>query len=426
MLRPLTLCCVLCVCGRLTSLPPAVSAAEPTPKVDAVSVGTFLRIEGGTTARQEARCFVPLEVPAEHLGRLRLTAIVDGREKGVASQVEPGEPARLWWIAAGRLAPGATRIYRLDLASEPADTGSAGVVARQVDGYLDLQVGEHPVLRYNAAHVTPPPGVDPKYGRSAHIHAARTPSGAIVTDEFPPDHLHQSGLFLAYTKTEFQGRTPNFWDLLGGTGRVRFQELEQLVSGPVYGELRVQHEHVDLSGPQETVALREEWSVRVWNVGGPPSGYWICDIASTARCAGESPLKIREYHYGGMALRGARSWGVDQGRFVTSEGKDRLAGNHSRPRWCDLSGPVGDQTAGITFMTHPDNFRYPEPLRIHPTMQYMVYTPAQLGDWEIAPGQTHRSRYRFVFHDHQLPVETAERLWHDFASPLAATRTTAP
>ena len=70
-------------------------------------------------------------------------------------------------------------------------------------------------------------------------------------------------------------------------------------------------------------------------------------------------------------------------------------------------------------MTHPTNFRFPEPLRIHPTMPYMVYTPSFLGNWEITPAAPHNSRYRFVIHDGNLSAETLQHLWQDYAqSPV--------
>ena len=72
-------------------------------------------------------------------------------------------------------------------------------------------------------------------------------------------------------------------------------------------------------------------------------------------------------------------------------------------------------------MTHPSNFRFPEPLRIHPTMPYMVYTPQFLATWEIRPGSPHESRYRFVIHDGELSPEKLEQLWRDYAEPLLAT-----
>lgn len=273
-------------------------------------------------------------------------------------------------------------------------------------------------MRYNSAHVDPPPGVDPRYGRSAHIHPLWTPAGVIVTDQFPPDHLHQSGVFLAHTKTEFAGRTPNFWDLLGGTGRVRFKQVIGTSHGPVFGGFQVEHEHVDLAVPGGQVALTETWEVRVWNAGGTRHGYWLVDITSTLDCATPHPVTLPQYHYGGFALRGARSWDPQHSRIVTSDGLDRLAGNHTRPRWCDLSGTVGDRNAGLTLCTHPANFRSPEPLRIHPTMPYMVYTPSHLGDWSITPDTPHVSRYRLIVHDGALPAEQANALTSNFAAPL--------
>ena len=293
-----------------------------------------------------------------------------------------------------------------------------------------MRYGDKPLLRYNKAHVEPPPGVNPKVGRSAHLHPVWTPSGAVVTDELPPDHLHQSGIFLAYTKTAFEGRDVDFWNLAGGKGRVRFKELKNAASGPVFGQIRVVHEHVDLTAPENhaeigaqnggKVALVESWDVRIWNAG-LKSGYWLLDITSQVHCAGESPLRLPEYHYGGMAIRAARPWTPQHVRFLTSEGDDRIKGNHTRSRWCDVSGLIDGRSAGITIMTHPANFRFPEPLRIHPTMPYLVYTPSFLGDWEIRPGAPHQSRYRFVIHDGELTADAVEQLWHDFAEPLVAT-----
>jgi len=202
------------------------------------------------------------------------------------------------------------------------------------------------------------------------------------------------------------------------TARVRFKSVKNTTSGPIFGELLAEHEHVDLSVPNGKVALNETWSIRVWNVGGRDAGFWICNVTSTLNCATSDPLRLLKHHYGGMALRGARSWDAEHARFLTSEGKNRVVGNHTRPRWCDLFGPVGDRTAGIAFLTHPANFRGPEPLRIHPTMPYMVYSPSHLGDWEITPGSPHVFRYQFVVHDSDLPETTTNRLWLNFAEPL--------
>src|SRR5262249_13960975 len=154
-----------------------------------------------------------------------------------------------------------------------------------------------------------------------------------------------------------------FWNLLGGTGFVRHKNLLDHYNGPVCGGFRVELEHVERHDEAESIVLREEWDVCCWNSEGDASRF---DITSRIRCAPESALIVKECHYGGMAFRGARSWTGDNVRFTTPEGKSREEGNHSRVPWVDLSGKTGDRTSGITVFTDPANFRYPEPVRLHP------------------------------------------------------------
>ena len=321
----------------------------------------------------------------------------------------------------------AALILVLTTSIAPAQSPTVTVV--DTGAALEARYDGRPLLRYNKAHVEPAEGIDPKYGRSGHIHPVWTPAGAIVTDELPPDHLHQSGIFLAHTRTSYEGRNVDFWNLAGGKGRVRFKELKETKSSPSSGQFQVVHEHVDLTaGDDKTeigkttggkVAMVESFNVRV-STEGWKSGYWFMDIESSLRCATDSPVKMPEYHYGGMAIRAARPWVPKEVQFVTSEGDDRLKGNHTRPKWCDIYGAIDGKTAGVALMTYPSNFRFPEPLRIHPTMPYMVYTPSFLGDWEISPAAPHNSRYRFVIHDGQLSVEALNRIWQNYAEPLAA------
>jgi len=393
-----------------------VIAAKDDPPAS-VGIGQVFEIVGAEGATAAAPASVGLSVVAGDLDDLRLIETTTGTDVPVPSQVEPGEPPHLWWIVEGELAADARRKYRLER-GEPL-AGSSVTIDQRPEA-VTIRIGDASVLQYNIAHVEPLAEIDARYGRSGHIHPAWTPAGAVVTDEFPPDHAHQSGLYLAFVKTEFEGRTPDFWNLLGGTGRVNSKGVTRMAAGPVFGEFTTAQEHVDQSAPDGKVALTETWNVRVWNVGGTETGYWICDLTSRITCATDSPLRLPEYHYGGMALRGAREWTPQNVTIVTSEAHDRVSGNHTRPWWCDMGGTVSGAKAGLLFATHPDNFRAPEPLRIHPTMPYMVYAPSFLGDWEIAPDAPHVSRYRFVFHDGDLPAETANRLQGEFGKPLTA------
>lgn len=395
---------------------------EP-PSEATASLPIRIRVASGKHAREDCPVSVPIPglAPGEpiHLVERGPGEEGDGASREIPVQLEPGASPRVWWILSGATPAGAVREFELRAGSGAASVSASksdSVVVVSDEAKIRVSARGKPVLEYNQAHVEPPAGIDARNGRSAHIHPLRTPSGRIVTDEFPPDHAHQSGVFLAYTKTEFAGRQPNFWDLVGGTGRVRFGKRINTVSGPVFGGWMCEHEHVDQGVSGGRVALQEQWDARVWNVDGA-AGLWILDITSTRRCASEEPLRLPTYHYGGMALRGAREWTPAASQFRTSEGKGRDDGNHTRPRWCDLHGQVSGGHAGLAIMTHPSNFRFPEPLRIHPSMPYMVYTPSQLGDWEIAPGESPVSRYRFVAHDGEVTDQRLDAIWQDFADP---------
>ena len=57
---------------------------------------------------------------------------------------------------------------------------------------------------------------------------------------------------------------------------------------------------------------------------------------------------------------------------------------------------------GIAILCHPENFRAPQPMRLHPKEPFVCYAPSQLGDWAIEPGRPYVSRYRFVVKDGKL------------------------
>ncbi len=152
-------------------------------------------------------------------------------------------------------------------------------------------------------------------------------------------------------------------------------------------------------------------------VNSHASGY-LFDIESSQSCACESPVTINKYHYGGMALRGARQWfGDGRCEFLTSEGKSRADGNHTRPRWCEMFGKLGDHESGIAVLCHPNNFRAPQPVRLHPDKPYFCFAPMVLGAFTIEPGKPYVSAYRYYVHTGKPDAKVNEALWNDFADP---------
>ena len=155
---------------------------------------------------------------------------------------------------------------------------------------------------------------------------------------------------------------------------------------------------------------------------GTSRPYHVFDLTITQTCASDSPLELPKYHYGGLGFRGHKGWdGKANATYLTSEGKDRSNGNETRGKWCHVSGKIDGQTAGVAVLCHPDNFRFPQPMRLHPDEPFFCYCPSQLGDWKIEPGKPYVARYRFVVMDAGPDAKEIERLWNDYANPPKVT-----
>jgi hypothetical protein len=390
--------------------------------------GVVIEVDAGKHERRNTPIFVPLPERLQKAVFLAAESLDDHTVlPGQLTATLGREPVGVF-ILRGTLPAGSKRRYRLTAAGEKviadgagyADTGKAEV----------LSLGGRPFLTYHDAVLDPPKGIEPVYRRSGFIHPLTTRAGLVVTDDFPPEHAHQHGLFFAWVNTTFEGRPVDFWNQAKRTGDVRHTGSPGFGRGPVAAEFTANLAHDALnsqSGP--TRVLNEVWNVRVYDV----PGYVVADVESVQTCAGDKALTINKYHYGGFGVRGSRRWSdrtakgndpPDQAKsghsdFLTSEGKHRADGNHTRPRWVDLSGEADERghVAGVTVFDHPGNFRFPQPVRLHPNMPYFCFAPMVLGEFEIAPGRPYVSRYRVVAHDGPPDKEAIERLWNDYADP---------
>lgn len=305
-----------------------------------------------------------------------------------------------------------------------ADVPRAGVVAAPDHGELKLTVGGQTVLYYRMDRdAVPRTDIKPEIMRAGYIHPVFSPSGQLVTDDYPSNHAHHHGIWTPWTKTSFQGRTPDFWNMPGKTGAEEFVALDRTWSGPVHGGFEAQLKMVDLSAPAPVTALNETWRVTVYDVSGAARPVRMFDLVTTQTCATSDPLILPEYHYGGFGFRAAWAWNGpgDAVRFLTSEGgTDRIKDNNSRARWCFLGGPLPDGAfAGTATLGHPDNFRAPQPVRLHPNMPYFSFVPQFLGEFRIEPGQPYIARFRFIVADGTPDRALLDAYWHGYANPAA-------
>lgn len=276
-----------------------------------------------------------------------------------------------------------------------------------------FRAGEREVARYQAEPgELPRADIKEEFRRGGYLHPLYSPAGHLVTDDFPTNHIHHHGVWMPWTSTEFQGRKPDFWNMGKGGARVEFVAVDKMEVQEGVAKLTVRHRFVDLTVEPPVTALNETWEVRVAAFGGERSRH-VIDLTSIQTCATNDALKLPSYHYGGLGFRGRREWdGVGNVRFLTAEGEtDRIKGNETRSKWCWIGGAVEGGVAGVTLLCHRDNFRFPQPMRLHPKEPFFCYAPQQLGDMEIAPGKPYVSRYRIVITDGEVTGALANEWW---------------
>ena len=300
-------------------------------------------------------------------------------------------------------------------------------VVKDPDG-LWLSVGGKRVLRYQASAAAPA-GMREDFLRGGYLHPVLTPAGVTVTDDYPADHKHHHGIWTAWTSTEYQGRKPDFWNMGGKKARKDHVSIGETFAGAAAGGFSARLSSTDLGTTPPTVVIDEQWRVIAYRPTARmrgAAGHHLFDLEWTDTVRGNAALKIPEYRYGGLGVRGHIDWlGEQKTSFLTSEGKDRASAENTPARWCHMGGRVlsagaGGKLAGIAALDHPANFRHPQPLRISPNQPYFVYSPMKAGPFQLDPGKPFVSRYRFVVSDGAADPALLERLWKDYADPPAA------
>lgn len=398
----------LCSWGVLLS---GVSAAEPYS----------LTVKAGDHSRSHTLVEFPL--PPEAREDV-VWELVDAQGLATPTQALPGQPRRFVWQLSQPLPAGQLRQYTLRAVPlRPPSHGPEaprGPGLLETEGRLSLLNDAEEILTYHTATSPPPAGIAAHFTRSGHIHPLKTPSGKVVTAEFPADHAHQHGVFFAWVQTQFAGHEVDFWNQAKQLGTVRHSRLVESQSGPVYAGFVSELEHLDLTSG-ELVVLHETWRVMAMQIGD----FHLIDIESTQSVATDQPLKILEYHYGGFGWRGPSEWllpsaggGATGCEFLTSEEHNRVKGNHTRPQWVSVTGRVDGAPCTVAIFGHPTHLRHPQPVRLHPDKPYFCFAPCVLGEFAITRTRPLTSRYRIITHDGPARSKLYEALVRDWTTPL--------
>ncbi len=300
--------------------------------------------------------------------------------------------------------------------------GTEGLQVTETEKAITITRGDVMVLTYHKAEVPPPEKADPIYKRSGFIHPLCAPNGEPVTGIHPADHYHHLGLWHAWVKTKHGKDNPDFWNLRGRTGRVRYVKTIILHEGSDRDSsvgFVVEQEQVAYKGQgkTETVVLKEQFGIRVEYVDGENRvGYRI----KQTNVSSES-LILPAYRYGGgLAYRAPHHWDRTNSDYLTSEGLDRTNSHTTRARWVAMWGPTVKGLATLTVMIHPENRDFPQRLRTWPPSShngaiFFNVVPTQEKAWEIKPGEQITESYLLTVSDGKPDKDKIEKSWKEWA-----------
>jgi hypothetical protein len=384
--------------------------AQPTTPT---SVLPRLVIEAGEVARTDA--WVTVALPPTVRGTdLQLRQ----EQTGEIVPLQVGPDREGWALVPSIPAEKVVR-YRI----EPAlrETLPDRAVAVRDVSKVRVTVDGRPAFTYVGEPLRLPPGIEDVYERGGYIHPVQTPSGRRVTEDYPPNHKHHHGIWAAWTSTRFDGRAPDFWNMGDRKGRVEFERLGRAWSGPLTAGFASRHRYMDLLAPTPATVLLEDWRVVAYAHPASARPAHVFDLEIAQTLVGTTPLELPVYRYGGVGMRGRHEWdGKDKTFFLTSSGLGRVAGHGTRATWVHMSGVVDGQRAGIAMLSHPDNVRSPQPMRIHPTEPFFNFAPQQAGPMTIRPGDVFTLRYRFVVMDGAPDAALLDAMWQAYALPVRA------
>lgn len=359
-----------------------------------------------------------------------LVEIIDSKPVKVSCQINKGVPNELSWVLKGVTKAGMERQFELSFGKGEANPPVMKV--EQNDTTLFITKAGTPILHYRYSELPAPEGQSPLFARSGFIHPIYSPSGEELTWAQPPDHFHHVGLWNPWTKVTWKGNHTDFWNLGDGLGTVRFSDFISKESGSVYTEFSILQDHIAFVPPKpsnsdqideskEVIVMEEEWIIRVWNV---EDGY-ILDFTSLIENVLDESISLDAYRYGGgIGYRATSKWNKNNSEVLTSEGKTRTDGDATRAKWCWMSGDLEGKYTGLLFMSDPENYDFPQPMRIWPDNsngvghQYFEFTPIRENAWILEPGQRYSQKYRIWVREGQLNFDEAEQQWQQYVNSM--------
>ena len=289
--------------------------------------------------------------------------------------------------------------------------------SRADENTQQIKVDGKELIGYQAKPMSNPKGGD-KFKGSNFIHPLKTPSGFVVTDVQPSDHLHHFGLWWPWKYIETEGRKVLCWELQKGDGVIQAQESRATPEGFTANSIYIDRKAKD--GPR--TLINETVNAKVSKIIDQPVRGYNLDLEIVHEVTIDKPVTVVKYRYSGFALRGTPAWNKDNSTVLTSEGKDYDSSNFTPAKWVKVEGDAEkDQKAGLLMMSHPGNHAHPELLRTwnsgtHNGAIFINFNTVQKESWVFEPGKKYTRNFRVFVYDGTLTAEKADALWTQYSS----------
>ncbi|MSU62538.1 MAG: hypothetical protein EXS31_09090 [Pedosphaera sp.] len=261
-----------------------------------------------------------------------------------------------------------------------------------------------PILRYQLER---PTGSTLTVESGCYFHPLTTPSGFVMTDEAPSDHLHHRGVFLAWV--EMHGKKDaDFWgwgEHAPKTGRkIVNQKISQLRAGKEKAGFRAQNAWM----ADETILLKESLETKITQSGSAN----ILDL--NYHLEARSDIRLAQWAFSGFCVRTRKAGEVEA--FGPDGIVKLLNPKHTEPSsdwpsapWYGYTLRMPDgKTASVAVLDHPSN--PPSLWHNHRDIRMLnpcITAPAAV---TIKAGKPLVLRYRVVVADEPIKAEMMNRL----------------
>jgi hypothetical protein len=191
------------------------------------------------------------------------------------------------------------------------------------------------------------------------IHPLRLPTGEVITEEAPADHIWHRGIWFAW---KFVGGV-NYWEerdtVIGKQRSITPPEIAQITSNTHLLTHQLSW-HDDDENPEATRRLTENRQLAIIaHADGTLQIDWESRFVPTEDTLLDRTPYTTWGGYGGLVTRLSHKATNTQIAFADGTRTQRPTGEHYL--WGGIEGSIGGTDFAVVFLPHPANMRFPEP-----------------------------------------------------------------